>query len=123
ILLDEVGRGTSTEEAISLSFAILEHIVNEMKCRTLFATHYKQLLKIINEKKKLEPNSLNGIEFFKTEVKICEGEAIYSYKFVKGVANDSHGIFVAERAGIDKKITNRAKFILSEIKDRKCLSF
>ncbi len=107
VILDEVGRGTSTYDGLSLAWAITEHIANKLKCRTLFATHYHELTELA--------------ELF-TNVKNCNvavrewmDEVVFLHKILPGGTDKSYGIHVAKLAGVPKSILERSKEILEEL--------
>ncbi|MBW8039078.1 MAG: DNA mismatch repair protein MutS [Planctomycetes bacterium] len=107
VILDEVGRGTSTYDGLSLAWAITEHIANKIKCRTLFATHYHELTELA--------------ELF-TNVKNCNvavrewmDEVVFLHKILPGGTDKSYGIHVAKLAGVPKSILDRSKEILEEL--------
>ncbi|MEQ9116405.1 MAG: DNA mismatch repair protein MutS [Rickettsiales bacterium] len=107
VILDEVGRGTSTYDGLSIAWSCLEHIHNKINCRTLFATHYHELVDLTAK--------LNSMKCYTAKVKEWENQVIFLHKIVKGVADKSYGINVAELAGIPKTVTERAKTILKEL--------
>jgi len=105
IILDEVGRGTSTYDGVSIAWAIAEHIDQKIQSRCLFATHYHELVKLEDE--------LEGIKNFNVAV-IEEGDdVIFLRKIEKGGTNKSYGIHVAKMAGLPDDIIERAEEILS----------
>ncbi len=104
VILDEIGRGTSTYDGISIAWSVLEYIHNFIGCRTIFATHYHELTEL-NEK-------LNKISLHTTETKEWNNEIIFSHKIINGIAGKSYGINVAKLAGIPNKVINRANQIL-----------
>ncbi len=105
VILDEVGRGTSTYDGLSIAWAIMEYISKNLKCKTLFATHYHELTDL--------ENMLDGVKNYRISVKEYNDSVIFLRKIVRGGANKSFGIEVAEIAGIPKSIITRAKEILS----------
>ncbi|GBD96778.1 MAG TPA: DNA mismatch repair protein MutS [Nitrospirae bacterium] len=107
ILLDEVGRGTSTFDGISIAWAVVEYIAKELKARTLFATHYHELteLSII----------LDGIKNLNVAVKEWGDEIIFLRRIEEGGADKSYGIQVARLAGLPEETIKRAKEILSNL--------
>jgi DNA mismatch repair protein MutS len=107
ILLDEVGRGTSTFDGISIAWAVVEYIAKELKARTLFATHYHELteLSII----------LEGIKNLNVAVKEWGDEIIFLRRIEEGGADKSYGIQVARLAGLPGETITRAKEILSNL--------
>ncbi len=107
IILDEVGRGTSTYDGLSIAWAIIEYINENIKAKTLFATHYHELIEL--------ENKLEGINNLTILVEEKGDEVIFLRKIVKGSTNKSYGIEVAKLAGIDKRVINRANEILHQI--------
>ena len=107
IVLDEVGRGTSTYDGVSIAWALAEHLVKELKARTLFATHYHELLKL-SEK---IPNRVKNYNVL-VEEDINEGTVIFLRKIVEGGTDRSYGIYVAKMAGLPEKVIKRANEIL-----------
>ncbi len=107
ILLDEVGRGTSTFDGISIAWAVVEYIAQKLKARTLFATHYHELteLSIV----------LDGIKNLKVAVKEWGDEIIFLRRIEEGGADKSYGIQVARLAGLPEETIKRAKEILSNL--------
>ena len=107
ILLDEVGRGTSTFDGISIAWAVVEYIAKELKARTLFATHYHELteLSII----------LDGIKNLNVAVKEWGDEIIFLRRIEEGGADKSYGIQVARLAGLPEDTIKRAREILSNL--------
>ena len=106
VIMDEVGRGTSTYDGLSLAWSILEHLHNASKCRTLFATHYHELTKL--------SDTLASLSCHTMQVKEWENKVIFLYTVIKGVAKGSYGIHVASLAGIPNSVLIRAKKILEE---------
>lgn len=107
IILDEVGRGTSTYDGLSIAWAVVEHIASKIKAKTLFATHYHELTQL-QEKNK-------GIKNLTIIAEEKDDEIIFLRKIVEGSTNKSYGIEVAKLAGIDRNIINRANEVLSLI--------
>jgi DNA mismatch repair protein MutS len=110
ILLDEVGRGTSTFDGISIAWAITEYIHENIKAKTIFATHYHEL----NELAELFPRIKN----FKADVKELGDKIIFLHKIVPGYADHSYGIEVAKMAGLPQEVTERAKEILINLEQK-----
>ena len=112
LILDEIGRGTSTYDGLALAWSISEEIYDKIKARTLFATHYHELTKISENKK--------GIENYTFLVKEWKDEVIFLRKLIKGVQDKSYGIYVAKIAGIGEDVIKRAKEMLKffESKER-----
>jgi len=107
IILDEIGRGTSTFDGISLAWSIAEHIHNNIKAKTLFATHYHQLNKL-SEK-------LSGVKNYNIAVKEKEDEIIFLRKIIEGGTDKSYGIQVARLAGVPKSVIERSKIIMNRL--------
>jgi DNA mismatch repair protein MutS len=107
ILLDEVGRGTSTFDGISIAWAVAEHILNTLYARTLFATHYNELTELAL--------THDGVRNYNIAVKEWGDEIIFLRKIEKGPADKSYGIQVARLAGLPDVIISRAKEVLSNL--------
>jgi DNA mismatch repair protein MutS len=112
ILLDELGRGTSTFDGISIAWSITEflHENPELRAKTLFATHYHEL----NEMAEIFPHIKN----YKVEVREYEDKVIFLHKVSPGQADHSYGIQVAQMAGLPRYVTNRAKEILENLESK-----
>lgn len=113
VILDEVGRGTSTFDGISIARAVAEYICCDKKlgCKTLFATHYHELIS-------LEQN-MQGIRNYSVAVRKNKDGIRFLRKIVSGGTDDSYGIDVAKLAGVPDKVLNRAKEILKELEENK----
>jgi len=107
VILDEVGRGTSTYDGLSLAWAITEHIANKIKCRTLFATHYHELTEL--------SELFANIKNCNVAVREWMDEVVFLHKILPGGTDKSYGIHVAKLAGIPKPILERSKEILAEL--------
>ena len=105
MILDEIGRGTSTFDGISLAWAITEHIHDAIGCRTLFATHYHELVEL----EKTKPRLRNA----NVAVRESEGEIVFLHRIVPGGADQSYGIHVARLAGVPAPVLERAREILA----------
>ena len=111
ILLDEVGRGTSTFDGMSIASAVMEYLSKHVRAKTLFSTHYHELTDM--------EGVLSGVKNYRINVKEINGNIIFLRKIVRGGANKSFGIEVAAMAGLPSEVIERAKEIMSElIKDR-----
>jgi DNA mismatch repair protein MutS len=117
IVLDEVGRGTSTYDGVSIAWALSEYLINEVKARTLFATHYHELLKL-SEK---YPNTVKNFNVL-VEEDMEEGSVIFLRKIVEGGTDRSYGIYVAKMAGLPDKIIKRANEILESFEQKNMFS-
>jgi DNA mismatch repair protein MutS len=106
VILDEVGRGTSTFDGLSLAWALAEHL-QKTKARTLFATHFHELTVLADEH--------SGLKNYNVAVKEWQEKIIFLHKIVPGSSDDSYGIYVAKLAGLPKTIIDRAKKILTEL--------
>ncbi len=107
IILDEIGRGTSTYDGLSLAWAIVEYITKNIHARTLFATHYHELTELEN----LLPNVKN----FNVLVREWHDQIIFLHKISEGGTDKSYGIHVARLAGLPPKVITRSRIILSEL--------
>lgn len=110
VILDEIGRGTSTYDGVSLAWSISEYLHDEIGCRAMFATHYHELAQLAE--------SLNGLRNYHVQVRELDNEVIFLHKLAPGSAERSYGIHVARLAGIPKPILERAQHILTELEAR-----
>ena len=115
VILDEIGRGTSTYDGLSIAWAVAEYIENKEKCgaKTLFATHYHEMT-ALEEK-------LSGIKNYSIAVKEKGEDIIFLRKIVKGGTDESYGIHVAKLAGVPKDVTKRANEILKTLERKSIL--
>jgi len=107
VILDEVGRGTSTYDGLSLAWAVTEYIANNIKCRTLFATHYHELTELAE----LFANVRN----YNVAVREWMDEVVFLHRILPGGTDKSYGIHVAKLAGLPKTILDRSAEILEEL--------
>ncbi|NQZ68483.1 MAG: DNA mismatch repair protein MutS, partial [Lentisphaeria bacterium] len=107
VVLDEIGRGTSTYDGLSIAWAVAEHIHNELKSRTLFATHYHELTQLAKVFK--------GISNCNVGVKEEGDTVVFLHKIMEGPADKSYGIHVARLAGLPKSVISRAGEVLKEL--------
>ncbi len=107
VILDEIGRGTSTFDGLSIAWSVAEFLHDKIKARTLFATHYHELTKLAAERK--------GVCNFNVAVREWNDQIIFLRKIIPGGADKSYGIQVARLAGLPKEILERAKEILSHL--------
>lgn len=117
IILDEVGRGTSTYDGVSIAWALTEYLIKDVKARTLFATHYHELLKL----SELYPNEVKNYNVL-VEENVEKGEVIFLRKIVEGGTDRSYGIYVAKMAGLPDKIIKRANEILESFEQKNMFS-
>ncbi len=106
VILDEIGRGTSTYDGLSLAWALAEHF-QKTKARTLFATHFHELTALADER--------SGVKNYNVAVKEWKDEIIFMHKIVAGSSDDSYGIYVAKLAGIPKDVIARSRQILTQL--------
>ena len=113
VILDEVGRGTSTFDGLSIAWAISEYIIKKIKSRTLFATHYHELTDL--------SNIYDEVENLTIAVDKQGEDIVFLRKIINGFSSKSYGIEVAKLAGINEPIVERAKEILElHESKRKC---
>lgn len=113
VLLDEVGRGTSTYDGLSIAWSVIEYISKNqnLQCNTLFATHYHELTKL--------EGIIDGVKNYSVAVKETDEQVIFLRKIVEGGADQSYGIEVAKLAGLPLDVINRAKEILLKLETNK----
>ncbi|MHC1682849.1 MAG: DNA mismatch repair protein MutS [Clostridiaceae bacterium] len=111
VILDEIGRGTSTFDGLSIAWAIMEYLVTNKKvrCKTLFSTHYHELTTL--------EESLSGIVNYSLGAKKINDDLIFLHKIIKGAADESYGIEVAKLAGLPQAVIERSKAILNELEN------
>ena len=107
VVLDEIGRGTSTYDGMSLAWATIEHLIEKIKCKTLFATHYNELCQLDQKHNQLELSTFR--------VKEWESDLIFLHQLVPGVAKSSYGIQVAKMAGVPKEVIVSAHKMLIKL--------
>lgn len=107
IILDEVGRGTSTYDGLGIAWSVVEYICKNLKAKTLFATHYHELSEL--------EGVIEGVKNYKITVKESDGSIVFLRHIVRGSANKSFGIEVAALAGVPEEVTRRAKVILKRL--------
>jgi DNA mismatch repair protein MutS len=107
VILDEIGRGTSTYDGLSLAWSIVEFLHDRIRARTLFATHYHELVTL--------EQSHVGVRNFNVAVKEWDDQLIFLHRIAKGGADKSYGIHVARLAGIPRDVNERAKDILAQL--------
>ena len=105
VILDEIGRGTSTYDGLSLAWSIVEHIHDRVGCRTLFATHYHELTDLEEQ--------LAGVRNYNVAVKEWQDEVVFLHQIVPGAADKSYGIHVAQLAGVPRSVNDRAREVLA----------
>lgn len=112
VLLDEVGRGTSTYDGLSIAWSVIEYITKNknLRCKTLFATHYHELVKL--------EGILHGVKNYSVAVKKLKDSVVFLRKIVEGGADESYGIEVAKLAGLPDAVIKRAREILEDLEDK-----
>ena len=106
-MLDEIGRGTSTFDGISIAWSVAEHIHNTIGAKTLFATHYHELTELGNQ--------LAHAKNVNVAVREWGGKVIFLYQIIDGGADHSYGIQVAKLAGLPKAVVKRAREIMTNL--------
>ena len=109
VILDEIGRGTSTYDGISLAWAITEHLHDEIQCRTMFATHYHELTDLTS--------TLKHAANWNVAVQESNDDVVFLHRIVEGAAGRSYGIHVAKIAGVPRRVTERATTILATLEE------
>lgn len=107
VILDEIGRGTSTFDGMSIARAVIEYIKERIKAKTLFATHYHELIELADE--------FSGIKNYSVAVKERGNDVVFLRRIIAGGADRSYGIHVAQLAGLPKKAVERAQRILADL--------
>lgn len=109
IILDEIGRGTSTYDGLSIAWALVEHFVKKLKAFTLFATHYHELIELTE--------SLTEAKNYTVKTEQVNGKVQFMYELIEEGATQSFGIHVAELAGLPRDVLNRSKEILKDLEN------
>lgn len=110
IILDEVGRGTSTYDGLSIAWALVEHFVTKTKALTLFATHYHELVEVVE--------GMDNAKNFTMEIVNNKGDVQFLYRFIEGHAQESYGIYVGKLAGLPSAILRRSEEILLTLEEK-----
>ncbi len=112
VILDEIGRGTSTYDGLSIARAVVEYLHNNKRCgaRTLFATHYHELVEVAR--------SLPRVQCMNVAVTEEDGKVVFLHKIIPGGADKSYGVHVAQLAGIPRPVIHRAEEILAELEQK-----
>jgi len=110
VILDEIGRGTSTYDGVSLAWAVTEYLHDRIGCRTLFATHYHELTELAEQ--------LPGVRNLNVAVREWDEQVVFLHQIVPGAADKSYGIHVARLAGIPREVNDRAREILSQLEQQ-----
>jgi DNA mismatch repair protein MutS len=110
VILDEVGRGTSTYDGLAIAWAVIENLYKSNRCRVLFATHYRELTVL--------QNTLQHIKCKTLKVQEWNGDVIFYHKIMYGIADKSYGIHVASIAGVPKNVVRRANELLKIFEEK-----
>ncbi len=110
VILDEIGRGTSTYDGLALAWSVAEHLHNRNNCRTLFATHYHELTQLAE--------TLTGLRNYNAQVSDDKGEIVFLHQIVSGAAGRSYGVHVAQLAGVPSEVLQRAGEVLRQLEDQ-----
>ena len=116
VILDEIGRGTSTYDGLSIAWAVAEYISDKEKCgaKTLFATHYHELTEL--------EDKLDGVKNYSIAVKEKGEDIIFLRKIVEGGTDESYGVHVAKLAGVPQNVTKRANEILKSLERKNLMN-
>ncbi len=109
IILDEVGRGTSTFDGLSIAWAVMEYVSKNIRAKTLFSTHYHELTDL--------EGRVDGVKNYRVTVKEFNGSVVFLHKIARGGANKSFGIEVAALAGVPEDVCVRAKDIVKMLEN------
>jgi DNA mismatch repair protein MutS len=110
VILDEIGRGTSTYDGVSLAWAITEYLHSHIGCRALFATHYHELARLADQ--------LDGLRNYNVLVREGPEDIVFLHKIAPGSADKSYGIHVARLAGVPCEVLRRAEEVLGTLEGR-----
>ena len=114
LILDEIGRGTSTFDGLSIAWSVIEYISEKVGARTLFATHYHELTEL--------EDKIEGVKNYCIAVKEKGEDVIFLRKIIRGGADESYGVHVAKLAGVPNVVTSRANQILKQLKETNLLN-
>jgi DNA mismatch repair protein MutS len=107
VILDEIGRGTSTYDGVSLAWAITEYLHDKLGCRALFATHYHELARLAD--------TLTGLRNYNVLVREGADDILFLHQIAPGSADRSYGIHAARLAGVPREVLARAEQVLNEL--------
>jgi DNA mismatch repair protein MutS len=107
VILDEIGRGTSTYDGLAIAWAVVEAMHDQVKCRTLFATHYHELTRLAGR--------LDCLSLHHVRAREWKGDLVLLHEVAEGAADRSYGIAVAKLAGLPPKTVARAKAVLAKL--------
>ncbi|WRT63671.1 uncharacterized protein IL334_000594 [Kwoniella shivajii] len=122
VIMDEIGRGTTLQAGVSIAYATLDHILDQIRCRTMFATHYHELGKMLgyNDDKiasdgEIGAKGREGVQYWCTDVDEVDGDFSYSYKLRPGINHHSHAIKAARLAGMPESFLQIAESTLKQV--------
>jgi DNA mismatch repair protein MutS len=107
VLLDEIGRGTSTYDGVAIAWAVTEFLHDRVGCKTMFATHYHELMQL--------PERLQHARNFNVAVRETEGKVVFLHRLEPGGTDRSYGIHVAQLAGLPREVVTRATAVLKTL--------
>ena len=107
VLLDEIGRGTSTYDGVAIAWAVTEHLHDQVGCKTMFATHYHELMQL--------PEKLAHARNFNVAVRETGGAVVFLHRLEPGGTDRSYGVHVAQLAGLPAQVVARAKEVLATL--------
>jgi DNA mismatch repair protein MutS len=107
VILDEIGRGTSTYDGLAIAWAVVEAMHDEVKCRTLFATHYHELTRLAGR--------LDALSLHHVRAREWKGDLVLLHEVADGAADRSYGIAVAKLAGLPPAVVTRARSVLAKL--------
>jgi DNA mismatch repair protein MutS len=111
VILDEIGRGTSTFDGLAIAWAVAEHIDEVIGCRCLFATHYHELTQLAERSEHAANHSVSAREL--------DGDVVFLHRLVKGPASQSYGVAVAKLAGLPESVLARARALLVALESQR----
>lgn len=113
VVVDEIGRGTSTLDGLAIAWAVLESLHSQIRCRTIFATHFHELATLAGQLPRLSPHTMR--------VKEWQGRVVFLHEVAPGTAGRSWGVHVAQLAGVPATVVRRAAALLKELENRNSL--
>jgi DNA mismatch repair protein MutS len=111
VVVDEIGRGTSTVDGLAIAWAVLEAIHSALRCRTIFATHFHELAELTDQLPRLRPHTMR--------VKEWKGSVVFLHEVAEGAAKRSWGVHVAELAGVPAPVVRRAAALMAAMEKHK----
>jgi DNA mismatch repair protein MutS len=114
VILDEIGRGTSTYDGLAIAWAVAEHLHENVRCRAMFATHYHQLTELADDR--------DGIANYSVSAREHDGELVFLHRLTQGAVSKSYGIAVARLAGVPETVLGRASAILDALENETAIA-